>query len=65
MGRSAEKGKDKQEDRLVTMGSERSEEEVDDTGDREETPDLYRNSALGMLVIFASHCVLRATDMDH
>jgi E3 ubiquitin-protein ligase HUWE1 len=31
-----------------SSGSEDEDEDMDDTGPREETPDLYRNSALGM-----------------
>jgi hypothetical protein len=49
MGRVSEKGKDKSDDRLASRNSEASDEEHnDEAGDREETPDLYRNSALGM-----------------
>lgn len=32
---------------VSSIGSEEEEEEIEDAG-REETPDLYRNSALGM-----------------
>ena len=34
-------------DSVSSLGSEEEDEELEDTG-REETPDLYRNSALGM-----------------
>ena len=51
MGRIPEKGKEKTEDRLASLNSEPLDEEhIDEVGDREETPDLYRNSALGMWV---------------
>jgi E3 ubiquitin-protein ligase HUWE1 len=59
MGRTTEKDKDRQEDRLASLGSEQSDdEEVDENRDREETPDLYRNSALGMLVISIPRCII-------
>jgi E3 ubiquitin-protein ligase HUWE1 len=49
MGRIPEKGKDKADDRLASLDSEASDDEhIDEAVDREETPDLYRNSALGM-----------------
>ncbi|KIJ39919.1 hypothetical protein M422DRAFT_257242 [Sphaerobolus stellatus SS14] len=48
MGRvAAEKGKDKTENSLEELESEPSDEEVEEE-EREETPDLYRNSALGI-----------------
>ena len=49
MGRIPEKGKERTDDRLASLNSEHSDEEHNDEArDREETPDLYRNSALGM-----------------
>lgn len=51
MNRSAGKNKDTSEGAkaasVSSMDSSDDEESLDDTG-REETPDLYRNSALGM-----------------
>ncbi|KAJ7218040.1 hypothetical protein GGX14DRAFT_495423 [Mycena pura] len=51
MSRTSSKNKDAVEgqkaDSVSSVGSEEDEEEVEDS-DREETPDLYRNSALGM-----------------
>lgn len=49
MGRVSDKGKEKQEVNLDHMESDSSSDEGTQDG-REETPDLYRNSALGMLV---------------
>lgn len=67
MGRSPDKPKnqqDKASDSSTPLTSDDSEDDVDednddmDTGmDREETPDLYRNSSLGMCV-FNFHMVL-------
>lgn len=49
MGRIPDKGKERADDRLASLDSETSDDEhIDEAGDREETPDLYRNSALGM-----------------
>lgn len=49
MGRITDKGKEKADDRLDSLESEPSDDEhIDEPGDREETPDLYRHSALGM-----------------
>jgi E3 ubiquitin-protein ligase HUWE1 len=51
MSRTSNRNKDTVEgqkaESVSSMGSEEDEEEMEDTG-REETPDLYRNSALGM-----------------
>ncbi|KAJ6586954.1 hypothetical protein DFH09DRAFT_1359428 [Mycena vulgaris] len=51
MSRTSNRSKDTPEgekaESVASMGSEEDEEEMQDTG-REETPDLYRNSALGM-----------------
>ncbi|KAJ7132750.1 hypothetical protein C8R43DRAFT_929975 [Mycena crocata] len=51
MSRTSNRSKDTVEgqkaESVTSMGSEEDEEEMQDTG-REETPDLYRNSALGM-----------------
>lgn len=60
MSRASDKAKDGADDKAESVGSLASDEddeideddedeEVEDRG-REETPDLYRNSALGMLV---------------
>jgi len=49
MGRVSDKSKDKTDTTLTRWESESSEEEsVAEEEEREETPDLYRNSALGM-----------------
>ena len=49
MSRAAGKPKDSTEDRIEVEGSNASDEgERDEDAAREETPDLYRNSALGM-----------------
>lgn len=48
MGRVNDKGKEKQEVNLDHMESDSSSEEGIAEDGREETPDLYRNSALGM-----------------
>lgn len=57
MGRATDKSKNQQEkksDSSTSLSSDNSDDEDDDemdTGmDREETPDLYRNSSLGMYV---------------
>jgi E3 ubiquitin-protein ligase HUWE1 len=50
MSRASGKGKealDGKDETSVSVSSDSEEEEVEGTG-REETPDLYRNSALGM-----------------
>jgi E3 ubiquitin-protein ligase HUWE1 len=64
MSRASDKGKDAAEGKVDSVGSLASDEEEDDNGadvegnGREETPDLYRNSSLGMYVLrlsFAPH----------
>ena len=50
MSRASGKGKeaiDGKDETAVSVSSDSEEEDIEDTG-REETPDLYRNSALGM-----------------
>ena len=61
MSRASDKSKDAAEGKADSVGSLASDEEVDDDdGDdmedagREETPDLYRNSSLGMCVLLTS-----------
>lgn len=62
MSRAADKTKEGGDDKAESVGSLASDDddEIDDDNEeeeaedraREETPDLYRNSALGMYVIF-------------
>ena len=49
MGKVSERGKEGPDDKQVHSESEEEDEEDDDDESiREDTPDLYRNSALGM-----------------
>ena len=51
MKMSKTSGKNKEDvtqDEAQSSASEDEDEDMDDTSPREETPDLYRNSALGM-----------------
>lgn len=51
MSRASDKQKDSPLDKEESVGSEISEEDEDedmDDAEREEAPDLYRNSSLGM-----------------
>jgi len=51
MKMSKTSGKNKEDvtqDDAQSSSSEDEDEDMDDTSPREETPDLYRNSALGM-----------------
>jgi E3 ubiquitin-protein ligase HUWE1 len=59
MSRASGKGKISRDGKTESVSSTSSEDEddVDDATGREETPDLYRNSALGMYVI---RCFLAA-----
>ena len=61
MSRASDKGKDITEGKADSVGSLASDEEEDDDNGadvedngREETPDLYRNSSLGMYVLCIS-----------
>lgn len=58
MNRASDKSKDAVEGKVDSVGSLASDEEVEEEDgddmedvDREETPDLYRNSSLGMYVL--------------
>ena len=53
MSRASEKAKDGDEGKADSAGTLSEEEEgdnIDDDAPRDETPDLYRNSSLGMYV---------------
>lgn len=54
MSRASEKSKDGPEEKTQSVGSMSEDEEEEDIDaedvEREETPDLYRHSALGMWV---------------
>jgi E3 ubiquitin-protein ligase HUWE1 len=60
MSRTSDKSKDTTGGKVDNVGSLGSDEEDDENGDdvedndREETPDLYRNSSLGMYVLHPS-----------
>lgn len=60
MSKSSTKNKeDTQKDVSVSSESEEEEEIIADAA-REETPDLYRNSALGMYSgVSAQYCIVR------
>ena len=71
MSRASDKAKDGADDKAESVGSLASDEDDDideedeDEGvedhEREETPDLYRNSALGMLVPPPTHLIRSLT----
>lgn len=48
MGKASTKGKDAAEDAMDTESDSSESDAEEDNSPREETPDLYRNSALGM-----------------
>lgn len=48
MGKASTKGKDGSEEHMETDSDSSDEEELEEAEGRDETPDLYRNSSLGM-----------------
>lgn len=48
MGKASTKAKDGSEEQMDADTDSSEEEEIDDVEGRDETPDLYRNSSLGM-----------------
>lgn len=72
MSRASDKGKDTAEGKTHSVGSLASDEEAEeDSGDdmedagREETPDLYRNSSLGMCVVHIFFLLFMSDHVNH
>ena len=63
MSRASGKNKDASDDKNESGEAVENEEEDSDEIDREETPDLYRNSALGMCVTYNPICLYSVTDL--